>query len=65
MMKKNARQYISRWCNVWRRIFYLQNNWDIFAELLMVSFCIGCSDGTEEGIRAMTQKIEKTGIYRT
>lgn len=64
LFEQKTLNYIRRWLPVWRRIFLKDDNFDIYAELLMTSLCIGGDKFIHDDFQPLLSEIHEYGYLR-
>jgi hypothetical protein len=60
-LHKKTAEYLKQWLSTWRQIFLMDDNLDIYTELLMVSLCIGNLDKLDDEFSVLDREVRRHG----
>lgn len=64
LIPKISSEYIKRWLPTWRKIFLQDDNFDIYAELIMTSACIGGDSRLSSDYELIEREVNEFGFLR-
>lgn len=62
-LPQDIRAYVSRWLNLWIKMYLERSNFDLIAEFVMVGLCVGLEDKMQDSILLLIQAQHDDGYF--